>query len=223
MLTLNAEKREIFGNRLGRERVKGRLPVVVYGGKKETESFFVGMSEFKKIWDSAGESTIISLKTPGGDRDVLIHDSAFHPVTGLPLHADFYVIDSSKPIQIKVPLVFEGVSPAVKNLGAVLVKVLHELEIEVLPKNLPRNLSVDLSVLAEINSHVSVKNITLPESARALAKPDDIIVSAAPPKEEEIEEVVAPVDLSSIEVEKKGKEETAEGATTEQKTEEKDK
>ena len=215
MLSLTAEKRDVFGNDLVASRLAGRMPVVVYGAKDKTTPLFIDAKTFKKVWAEAGESSIISLKTPSGDKDVLIHDTAFHPVSGEPLHADFYVIDVTKPIQVKVPLVFEGVSEAVKSMGGVLVKVLHELEIEILPKELPHSLAVDLSLLATLGSHISVKDITLPPSAKLVARPDDIIISVALPKEEKVEEVAEPVDLSKIEVEKKGKEEPAPGEATE--------
>lgn len=212
MLTLVAEKREKFGKKLQNRRKAGKLPVVVYGPKVKSTPLFVSTSDFKKLWQNAGESTIISLEMSGGGHDVLIHDVSFHPVSGEPLHADFYALDTSKPIRVKVPLHFEGVAPAVKNLGGVLVKVLHEVEIEVLPKELPHNLTVDISGLSELESHLSAKEIKLPASAGLITGPEEIVVIVETPKEEEIEE--APVDLSAIEVEKKGKTEE-EGASGE--------
>jgi len=53
-------------------------------------------------------------------------------VTSEPIHADFLAIDMKKKIQVKVPLVFEGISNAVKSGIGNLVKVLHEVEIEAL-------------------------------------------------------------------------------------------
>jgi len=50
----------------------------------------------------------------GEDKDALIHDVQFHPVTGRLLHADFYVLEKGKKIKISVPLEFEGAAPAEK-------------------------------------------------------------------------------------------------------------
>ena len=208
MITLGAQKREQFGKKLHTSRQTGKLPVVVYGPKIESTSLFVDVGTFKKVLEEAGESTIISLKMPKGVHDVLIHDVSIHPVTGDFLHADFYALDVSKPIRVKVPLHFEGVSPAVKNLGGVLVKVLHEIEIEVLPKELPHNLIADISILEALDSRFSASEIKLPVSAKLITDADEIVALIEVPKEE-VEEV-APVDLSAIEVEKKGKTEEEE-------------
>lgn len=184
--------------------------MVVYGATKESLSLSIDARDFMKVWDEAGESTVVTLETPEGEKQALIHDVAFHPVSGAPLHVDFYAIDANKPVTVTIPVVFEGVSPAVKSLGGVLVKVLHEIEIEVLPKDLPHNLTVDLSKLESLDSRILVKDIVLPGSAKTNTSPEEVVALVAVPKEE-VEEVVAP-DLSAIEVEKKGKtEEEGEG------------
>jgi len=216
MLTINAEKREVFGKRLKNSRKEGKLPVVVYGpNKKESSSYFVDTVNFKKIWEEAGESTIINLNNPEGDTDVLIHEVSFHPVSGEPLHVDLYALDTNKSVTVSIPIEFEGVAPAVKNLGGILVKVMHELEISVLPKELPQEIVVNLSSLEGFDDQIQAKDLPLPPSAKLEVSEEEVVASIAQPKEEEEEEVVAP-DLSAIEVEKKGKaEETGEeGAET---------
>ncbi|MEK7535768.1 MAG: 50S ribosomal protein L25 [Patescibacteria group bacterium] len=199
------EKRETFGKKLAKHRLAGKLPVVVYGSGHKSGSFFVDLKNFKKLWKVAGESTLVSLKEDKKNYDVLIQDVAVHPLSGEPIHADFYAIDVNKPVEVKVALEFIGVSPAVKNLGALLVKVMHEIEIKVLPKNLVHQIEVDISSLANFGDSVHARDIKLPETAELLTNPDEAIALV---KEiiEEKEEEVAPVDLTAIEVEKKGKE-----------------
>ena len=203
MLKLAAEKRAM-------KKTDGNIPVVVYGPKTPSTSLFVKEADFKKLWQEAGESTIISLETPDGNIDTLIHDIQFHPVKGNPIHADFYALDISKPIEVDIPLVFEGIPPAVKNLGGILVKVLHEIKIEVLPKELPHSLVADVSLLAELDSNLTAKDIKLPPSAILKTNPEETVAIIDVPKEEE-EEAPTTIDLDSIEVEKKGKTEEAEG------------
>jgi len=88
---------------------------------------------------------------------------------------------------------------------------MYELEIEALPKDLPKDIKVDLSSLINFDSIIAVKDIKLPEGVTTNVNPEEVIASVYEPKEEVIEE--APVDLSTIEVQKKGKEakEGAEG------------
>jgi len=167
---------------------------------------------FEKTLKDAGESTILHLEGKDIDVDVLIHEVDLDPVTDKPRHADFYAIEKGKKLEIKIPLEFTGVAPAVKDLGGVLVKVMHEMEIEALPKDLPHKIEVDISKLATFDSVVTAADIKLPEGVTLKIKPEEVVASVYEPKEEVVE--AAPVDLSAIEVVKKGKEakEGAEGA-----------
>ncbi|OHA88485.1 MAG: hypothetical protein A2741_00550 [Candidatus Zambryskibacteria bacterium RIFCSPHIGHO2_01_FULL_43_27] len=186
-------------------RESGMLPAVYYGKKQESTPVSVSSVEFLKVWGKAGESTVVTLKGEGEPVDALIHEIDFDPVSGKPRHADFYVFDKDKKIEISVPLEFVGVSAGVKDLGGMFVKVIHELKIEALPKDLPHQIEVDIAPLAEIGNQILAKDIKLPAGVTLLVGPEEVVALVAEPKKEE-EVEVAPVDLSAIEVEKKGKE-----------------
>lgn len=204
MLTLNVSKRE-SKEKLVALRNEGVLPGVFYGPKEASTSVKMKYAEFLKIWKKAGESSVIELKTEDGSHDALIHEVDVHPVTGAPRHVDFYVIEKGKKVEVAVPIIFEGVSPAVKDLGGILVKVVHELKIEAGVKDLPKEIVVDISSLTGLDSVITAGSITLPKGVELKIKPEDIIASVAVAKEEPVEPVAA-VDMSAIEVEKKGKE-----------------
>ncbi len=206
MLKLAAVKRDKFGKQLKSARTAGQLPTVMYGRKAETTPLFVKTLEFKKIFDAAGESSVIALAGLSGENNVLIHDVAFHPVTGEPIHADFYVVEKDVAIEVAVPLEFVDVSPAVKELGGALIKVLHELKIEALPQNLPTKITVKLATLTTLESQILVRDLILPPKVKVLNEPEEVVAAVTVVKEEPVEET-APVDLSAIEVEKRGKEE----------------
>jgi len=216
MLNLKAKIRDIKED-LEDLRKGGELPAVYYGMGKVATSISIPTIEFKKVWNKAGESTAVKVSTPEGDVDVLIHDVQVDPVSDEPIHVDFLVIDMNKKIEVGVALEFVGISEAVKAGLGNLVKVLHEVEIEALPKDLPHSLPVDISKLETIDSQILVSDIVLPAGVVMITKGTEVVASIAIQKEE-VEEV-APVDLSAIEVEKKGKkEEEGEGeapATTE--------
>ena len=210
MLTLNVEKRDMKAS-LSSIREAGKMPAVFYGKKEESTPIMLPYAIFEKTLRDAGESTIIHLVGEDIDVDVLIHEVDYNPVTDKPRHADFYAIEKGKKIEIKVPVEFIGVSPAVKDLGAVLVKVMHEIEIEALPKDLPHNIEVDLSLLVKFDDVIEVKDIKAPAGVEIKSGSEEVVASVYEPKEEVVE--AAPVDLSAIEVSKKGKEAngTAEG------------
>jgi len=214
MITLKVEKRDVKES-LGEIRKAGKIPAVFYGKKEASTPIKLPFAIFEKTLKEAGESTILHLDGQGIDVDVLIQEVDLDPVTDKPRHADFYAIEKGKKLEIKIPLEFIGVAPAVKDLGGILVKVMHEVKIEALPKDLPHKLEVDISSLATFDSVVTAASIKLPEGVTLKVKPEEVVASVYEPKEEVVEEV--PVDLSAIEVEKKGKEakegeEGAEGA-----------
>lgn len=204
-LQLNATERTERGKQLAALRSRGVLPAVVYGPKEEAMSISISRSEFEKAFKEAGESTVLMLSGVGGDKEVLVQDVAHDPVLGTPLHVDFYAIEKGKKVSVHVPLVFVGEAPAVKK-GAVLTKALHELEIEAMPKDLPHEIAVDVSGLVEIDDAVTVADISVPANITVLNAPDETVVVASA-VEEEPEEAAAPVDMSAIEVEEKGKKE----------------
>ena len=218
MFTIKAKKREA-GENLMEMRKSGEIPAVFYGAGNPSTSVVVNMIEFKKVWKEAGESSAVQIKTEKGDIDVLIHEVETDPVTSQPTHVDFLAIDMNKKITVEVPLEFIGVSEAVKNGIGILVKVLHEVEIEALPKDLPHSLSVDISSLRELKDQIFAKDLKLPSGVTLVTGAEEIVAAIALQVEEK-EEEIAPVDLSEIEVEKKGKkdEEGAEGEEGAEKT-----
>ncbi len=213
MFLIKAKNRE-SGAKSESLRKNGEIPAVFYGAGKETTSISIPTVEFKKIWREAGESSTVKIGMPTGTNvDVLIHEVQVDPVTDEPIHVDFLAIDMKKKIKVEVPLVFEGISNAVKTGIGNLVKVLHEVEIEALPDALPHNLVVDLSKLETLDSQIFVSDIKFPTGVVIINNPTEVVASIVEQVEEK--EEVVPVDLSAIEVEKKGKkeEEGAEGET----------
>lgn len=207
MFVIKAKSRT-GGEKIDALRKSGEIPAVFYGAGKETTSISVSTIEFKKIWRDAGESSAVKIDmgVKGTEIDALIHEVQVNPVTDEPIHVDFLAIDMKKKIKVKIPLVFEGISNAVKSGIGNLVKVLHEIEIEALPSDLPHDLIVDISKLETLNDQVFVSDVKLPAGVVVINAPTEVVASIVEQVEEK-EEVVAPVDLSAIEVEKKGKKE----------------
>lgn len=192
-------------------RANGMTPAVVYGAGTPSTSLSVPAQQFIKVFKEAGESEIVTLELEGKKLNVLIHEVQWHPAKDIVLHADFYVVDMNKEIEVAIPIEFTGVSEAVKR-GGVLVKVMHKLEIKSMPSNLPHEIIVDISVLENLHDQIHVKDLIMPAGVLVLNDADDVICIAEPAGEEVVEDA-APVDLSSIEVEKKGKKDDEEGAS----------
>ncbi len=204
MTTLNAQVRE-KDQKNDVLRKTGIIPVVFYGFKKDSTPLVVKKIDFSKVFKEVGETNTLTLKTPGGEFDALIHEVQFDPVTNEPIHADFLAVDMTKEIEVDVPLEFIGESAAVKG-GAVLIKVMHEVKVSALPNKIPHAITVDLASIETTDSVISVKDLSIPVGVRVLDDAEGVVASAAVAKDEPVETVAAP-DLSTIEVEVKGKKE----------------
>lgn len=204
MLSLTVEKRDMKVNPQA-IRKNGSIPAVFYGPKEANTPIIINAKEFTKIWKKAGESSVIILKEGNTEHEVLIHDVDVHPLSGDARHADFYVIEKGKKVKVAVKLVFDGVSPAVKDKGAILVKVRREIEIEAAPRDLPHEIKVDISKLVEFTDVIKAKDLSIPAGVEVKIGSEEVIASISEAKEE-VEEAPKTIDMSAIEVEAKGKE-----------------
>lgn len=202
MTTLEFTKRDGSAD-LQQLRAEGSVPAVFYGPKEDTQSVAVNAISFMKVYEEAGESSVITLKSGSEEHEVLIHDVQFDPVKVTPVHIDFYVIEKGKKVTVNVPLEFEGVAPAEKSLGGVLVKVMHELEIEAMPKDLPHEIKVDISSLVDFDAVIYAKDVVLPSGVELITNPEDTVALVQEPQEESEES--ATFDPEAVQVEEKGK------------------
>ncbi len=204
MLSLSVEKRDMKMNP-DAIRKTGNIPAVFYGPKEPTTPIVINAKEFTKMWKKAGQSSVIILKEGTNEHEVLIHEIDVHPLSGDIRHADFYVIEKGKKVKVSVTLIYDGISPAVKDKGAILVKVRREVEVEAAPRDLPHEIKVDISKLVEFTDVVKAKDLAIPAGVELKIGGEEVIASISEAKEE-VEEAPAAIDMSAIEVEAKGKE-----------------
>ncbi len=221
MLTLLAKIRKISGKKTKNLREKDILPAVSYGPKTKPLSLEINAKEFEKIYHDVGETSLISLEIEGQSKKipVLIHELQRDPVTDKIIHVDFYQASLETEIIVKVPLIFEGEAPAVKELGGTLVKVIHELEVKARPEDLPKEIIIDVSALKTFEDKILIKDLKTKEGVKVLKDLNEIIAEVSPPEKIE-EELAKPIEEKVEEVEKveeRGKEE--EGVATEEEKE----
>jgi large subunit ribosomal protein L25 len=218
MLTINAIKRDTSVNN-DLLRAEGKIPGVFYGPKEEATSITFDEVELIKIYKEAGESTIISLNDGENEHDALIQEIQWDAVSERPVHVDIYVVEKGKKVEVEVPLEFIGESAAVEKLGGTLVKVMHELPIEAMPKDLPSEMIVDISTLVDFESQIKISDLIIGEGVEVKIDMDKVIALVQAPREEEAEpETESEPDLDSIEVEKKGKDEEGESDNSSEKS-----
>lgn len=223
MLSVKAKKREVKGKKVKKLRKQGILPAVLYGPKIKDLSIEIDLKDFENIYKQAGESSLISLEVGDDKFSVLIHEVKKDPLTGNIVHADFYQPILTEEVEANVPVVFEGESAAVKELGATLVKEIQEVEIKALPQNLPHEIKVNIESLKTFEDEILIKDLKVAENVKIQKEPDEIVAVVIAPETEKIEEELEkPVEEKVEEVEEveKEKEEEKEEKEIEKKEEE---
>jgi large subunit ribosomal protein L25 len=172
------------------------------------------------LHSESGVNTLIGLQFDGGDTRVLVKEYQLDPITHKLLHTDFYQVAMDKALTVTVPIVLKGEARGVKQQGGIVDFVNREIEIEVLPGDIPENITVDVSELL-LNQGLRVRDL-LTEGAKwkAISDDDMMIVHVVALKAEEEPapaEVVAAAVPAEPEVIKKGK------ADKEEEKEEKEK
>lgn len=194
MLSLNVEPR-LKIEKPKKIRKEKFLPGVVYGKDVGSISIKLPYIDFEKIYSEAGKSTVINLKykMPDGkirEFPVLIRDIQKDPISDKIIHIDFYQLPMDKEVEVTIPLEFEGEAPAEVQLGGVLIKNIHEVEIKALPKNLIPSIKVDVSSLKTFEDEIKIKDLPVPEGVRIMANPEEIVTLVGKVEEEKIEETV---------------------------------
>jgi large subunit ribosomal protein L25 len=203
---LKGQKRELKAQTNNSLRKKGLTPAILYGAEIKSLPITLNIKEFEKVFKEAGTNSLINLKLDDNSQHpVLIHEVSRHPVTENVQHVDLFEVNLKEKVTTNVPLVFIGESLAVKDLGGILVKNIHEIEIEALPTDLPHQLEVDLSKLKTFEDRILVSDVLVPAGVKILSSPDEIIALASEPmSQEEIEATEKPAEeaLGEIKTEK---------------------
>lgn len=167
-------------------RREGKLPGVFYGPKVEPIPLEVSKKDFlSRVADLEG-SHLIRIKSSSpllADRVALVKEMQFHPVTGEIVHADFYEVDLSAKIRVKVPLHFVGKAEGVVR-GGILQPVVRELDVECLPMDIPEYFDVEVSSL-DIGHSLHIKDLPMPEGVTAVSETNLTLVTVVPPTVEE--------------------------------------
>ncbi|MDD5251095.1 MAG: 50S ribosomal protein L25 [Patescibacteria group bacterium] len=213
-LKLEAQKREVTGKQVKQLREQGLVPAVIYGHGEANRDVAVSEGVFIKLLDQAGESTLIDLSVDGGAPvKVLIQDVQRDALTGRIIHADFRQVKMTEKLEAHVEFNYLGEAPAVKELGAILVKSMESIMVRCLPQNLVHEIDVDLTSLKNIDDLVTVADLPKHEGVEYLARPEDVVVVInAPISEAELKEMEAKPELDVAAVKVEGEEKKAEKA-----------
>src|SRR5437588_4477426 len=197
-ISLTASPRQATGKGGARQaRFRGKVPAVIYGHGRDTQPLVLEAKALEKaLTGIEPASTIIELAVDGKAAvKTLIREIQRHPLRPDIIHVDFYEIHAAEKVRLKVPVHLVGSPDGVRNAGGVLDQVTREVEIEVLPENIPDRVELDVTAL-KIGDSLHVRELTIP-NAKILTEAELTIATVVPPR---AEEVAAPSPEAATEV-----------------------
>jgi large subunit ribosomal protein L25 len=188
-VVINASRRDVVGKQVKALRREGKLPAVIYGRHTEPININLDAHSAALALGKLTSSSLVTINVDGTEYPALVREKQRDYIKNRLLHVDFLAVSLTEKIRTYVSVHFTGVSGAVKDFNAVLVKNLEELEVECLPTDLPERIDVDITPLAKPGDGIRVREVRVPDSIRLLNDPETMVAVATFAK---VEEEVAP-------------------------------
>ena len=195
LINLDVYPRSTTGKNANRRtRAAGRIPAIIYGKERATESMELDAHAFKVILSHlVGSSAIFRVKQEGvtDESIALLREIQKNPVTDEVLHVDLMEIPRGVPVTVDVVIQVVGTNATIKNGEGSVAMALNSVDVTCRPSELPDFLEVDISDM-ELNDKIFVKDVTTPVG-EIVTDPESLVLNIKAAavfveEEEEIEE-----------------------------------
>ena len=184
-VVLNATKRDVIGKQVKALRREGKLPAVIYGRHTEPVNINLDAHSASLALGKLTSSSLVTISVDGTEYPTLVREKQRDYIKNRLLHVDFLAVSMTELLRTNVNVRFFGISPAVKDYNAVLVKNLEQLEVECLPTDLPEAIEVDISALKRPGEGIRVRDVQVSDKIRILNDSDTMVAVATFAKVEE--------------------------------------
>jgi large subunit ribosomal protein L25 len=190
-LVLTVEYRDVNGKKVSTLRNEGITPVHMYGPGIDPRSLQCDTALVDKIVSEAGGNIPVTINLAGEDDEVcFIREVQYHPVKDVIIHVDFMKVDVTKEVEAQVPVIIQGTSPAVRNLGGTLLQPLQAVTVRALPMEIPAQLTLKAEVLVDYDTNLYVRDLVDMDSVAIINDESELIASVVPPRIEREDTVV---------------------------------
>ena len=184
-IVLKASRRSVSGKQVKALRRQGQLPAVIYGHHLEPISIVLDTHTASLALAGLSSSAIVTIDLEGEQHAALVREKQRDYIKNRLLHVDFLAVSLTEKLRTNVRIVLHGVSAAVRDLNAVLVSNLSEVEVESLPRDLPTHLVVDISTLKAVGDALYVRDLAVPSGVVILTDAEETVVVATGAAKEE--------------------------------------
>lgn len=182
-ITLKVTERKELGKAVKALRRQGFVPANIYERGKESQAVSAAFSDMTKVYRQAGKHHPVEIDVDGTKRLAMIKDITFNPAKNTISHIAFHAVRRNEKVEAEVPVKIAGEVPAEK-VGLLVLQNLDTVIVEAIPGNLPNELFIDGSKLAEDGDKVTVADIKLPDNVVMISPLETMVFSVEIPKDQ---------------------------------------
>jgi len=184
-------------------RKSGYVPGVLYGHHREPMKLQVDTPHMDKFLKYHGIGTTLNIEVGGNQSLVMIKDVQRDVIKGTLMHVDFQELTAGEKVRIKLPIHFVN-RDAIDSRTTVFQEIMHEIEVQTLPKDLVETIDVDVSNLA-IGDSLKVMDLAIikDDKYEVLSELDHVVATLSHAKvatAESDEEETSTFDATSVPV-----------------------
>ena len=181
-------------------RATGMVPGIYYDAKGANIPVMVEHMPLQKLFSKTASSHVFELlidsESGRETKPALIWKLEHHPTKSRITHVDFYGVDLTKTIQVHIPV--EVVGKAAGQVKGGELEVYREtIEVSCLPLAIPDKVTIDITPL-DLNQHVKVADITLPEGVKAVFEENYAILGVLLPSAEDEDETAGAAPAAPV-------------------------
>lgn len=180
-ISLTVQNREVVGKGLQHLRHDGLVPAVIHDHGKDSIHVQGSYLDMYRVYQQAGKHHPVHVTVGGKKYLALIRDANFEPRKNTLRHLVFNAIEQNKPVETEVPLIFEGDAEAEKA-GLMVLRQLDNVEVKALPKDLPDQIVIDISGLAELGDKLHVSDLKAPDGVEILTEAEHPVAMVDEPR-----------------------------------------
>jgi large subunit ribosomal protein L25 len=195
---LDATKRMTGRKSINKQaRKDGLIPAIIYSSGKEGINISINRAAFiQKYRKTIGELAFYDITVDGETYKTIIKDRQIHPVSREFMHIDFMELHAGQEITLEVPINYIGDAPGV-SAGGTLDIIERKMEISCLPKDIPEEITIDLSNL-NLGATLHFSDIEMPANVNSLFTEETALATVHAPtsgnestEEESEEDIIA--------------------------------
>ncbi|MES2971136.1 MAG: 50S ribosomal protein L25 [Patescibacteria group bacterium] len=187
-IAVELQERTVIRKGLTGLRASGLTPAVIHDHGKDSIHVMGISTELNKVFSVAGKHHPVQLTVGKLNHLAIIKDVDFEPTKHVLRHIVFQAISQNEEVETEVPIVFkEDVEIPAEKLSLLVLKQLDHVEVKALPRDLPDQLVVDPSTLADVGDHLTVADLQVPSGVTVLTDPSSQIAIVEIPKDQAAE------------------------------------